>query len=62
MIYDANARTGNTGPADHQAVGKSEEGPLRDARARWKVQNKRWAVNVSGITLVLEESQTLLTI
>ena len=62
MIYDPNACTGNTGSAYHQAVGKSEEGPLRDASAGWKVKNERWAVDVRGIVLVLEERQTLLTV
>lgn len=62
VVYDPNACTGNTGSAYHQAVGQSEESPLGETRARWKVEDKRRAVNVSGVILVLEESQTLLTI
>lgn len=62
MIYDPNARPGNTRSAYHQTIGKSEEGPLGDPHACWKVKNERWATNVSRVTLVLEESQTLLTI
>lgn len=62
MIYDPNACPGNTGSANHQAVGKSEEGPLGNTHARWEVKNKGRASDVCRIALVLEESETLLAI
>lgn len=62
MINDSNACPGNTRSANHQAIGKRQEGSLRDTDARRKVQNKGWASNARRVTLVLEESQALLAI
>lgn len=62
MIHDADACTGDARSAYCQPIGKGEKGPLGDANARWKVENKRRAADVGGIVLVLEESLTLLTV
>lgn len=46
VVDDADADAGNARPADHQAEGKREQGPLRDPEACWKVQNKGRAIYV----------------
>lgn len=62
VVDDAHTCVGNTGSADHQAVGEREQGPLRDAHARGEIEDKGRAVQFGLVAVLLEERHTLLAI